>query len=717
MKVVQALGKIDMEFNGYKLSIKQGEKFLFANDVFNLLPPNIQSAFKEVKEELPPFYEGENLKGKTLLVIMQGAIGDVLCSTVALREIKRRYPNMTLWVSVSGRARPVLENLPYIDKLLSMPIPFKHVKSADYIVKVVEMVGTPQFDNLNMAEYFLWKFHLYTAEDETPDVYVDQKVVEELKPIFEKAKELSGRDKILLFHYLASSVHRTLPPKLLKEIEDLIWEEYAPIICSLPEEDITVETALDVYNIRAGNLSQYMKDIRYLIASVYLSDAVITTDTATLHIAGGLKKPTVLVSGPINPEFTARTYKTVIPVLANYKGQTCKAPCMIHAIGEPCPEAKLKHTFYSPCLLEIPPKAVYYALKDAELISQEDHPRPERCPVCDFEGDIPLFEVINGHRIFECPSCGLQFTYPMKTMDYDKAHSGEYGDLLELTEMSYESFMNVGNEKQEIENWSRLPRFNVLLPILSTLPRGKLLDVGCSTGFFLLIARKLGHDTYGMDASEKAIELARKKYKLKVVRALTFEDLPEEFKQPYDYITAFEVLEHVPDPMAFLKSVYELLREGGMFIMSCPPFYKFENTALGYRKYKWWYGDYPPNHVTRWKYWTLHYALKKAGFKEVHIFTEPFLPGTLLEGIYPTKSFTVPVDVNGQTANLNITPEWTSKILINYATPLYINSRTLGNFQCAIVVKGQAKVNLEELIGRAIRMSAVEIIWGKGNNP
>jgi len=35
---------------------------------------------------------------------MQGAIGDVLCSTVALREVKRRYPECKLWVAVSGRA-------------------------------------------------------------------------------------------------------------------------------------------------------------------------------------------------------------------------------------------------------------------------------------------------------------------------------------------------------------------------------------------------------------------------------------------------------------------------------------------------------------------------------------------------------------------------------------------------------------------------------------
>ncbi|RKX55489.1 MAG: methyltransferase type 12, partial [Thermodesulfobacteriota bacterium] len=149
MIVVKAQNYLNFSFNGYKFDLKPKDKLLFAEDVFALLSPNLQSQFKKVKAELPPFYEGEDLNGKTLLVFAQAAIGDALCMTPALREIKKKYPKMKLWVSISGRARPVLENLPYIDELLPHPTPFKKVKKADYIVKVVEMVNTPQFDNLN----------------------------------------------------------------------------------------------------------------------------------------------------------------------------------------------------------------------------------------------------------------------------------------------------------------------------------------------------------------------------------------------------------------------------------------------------------------------------------------------------------------------------------------------------------------------------------------
>ncbi|MCU4138264.1 MAG: ADP-heptose:LPS heptosyltransferase [Thermodesulfobacteria bacterium] len=708
MLTVKAKEKLKFSFNGYNFNLKPKEKLLFANDVFALLPKEIQAKFEKTNTMLPPFYDGEDLNGKTLFVFMQGAIGDVLCSTVALREVKRRYPECKLWVAVSGRARPVLENLSYIDELFPHPAPIKRIVKADYMIKAVEMVNTPAFDNLNMVKWFLWKFRLYFAEDETPDVYIDSSVVEKLKPVFEEIKKLSGKNKVLLFHYLASSIHRTLPPKLLKEIEDLIWEEYTPVICSLPEEDITVEVALDVYGIRAANLSYLMKDIRYLIAAVYLSDAVITADTATLHIAAGLKKPTVAITSHIEASLTSGTYPTVIPLRANYMGQTCKSPCGIHAINEPCREAKIKKQFYSPCLESIPPKVVYFALKDAELACEKDYPKPKKCPLCGYEGNFSLFEVINQHRIFECPSCGLQFSFPRKPLFYENLQVESPKDLTQFDPYLKDGWIkNVEDEEKERKKWERLPRLNIFLPILSLLPKGKLLDVGCSYGNFLLIAKNKGFEVYGMEASETAVEIARKKYNLNVVKALTFDELPKEFKGPYKVITAFEVIEHVEKPLEFLQGIYNLLDDIGFLLLSCPNYFKFENLALTYRKYKWWQADFPPNHISRFKLWTLYYGLKLAGFEEVVIFTEPLLTGTVLEGLNPKE-----VEIKQKEGkNLILPRNFSIAIVLDALKPLYVNARYLGNFQCVIGVKGKSGINWEKVLRDAIAISATDIMW------
>lgn len=84
------------------------------------------------------------------------------------------------------------------------------------------------------------------------------------------------------------------------------------------------------------------------------------------------------------------------------------------------------------------------------------------------------------------------------------------------------------------------------------------------------------------------------------------------------------------NPLEFLKGINELLETNGFAILSCPPYFKFENLSLSYRKYKWWYNDYPPHHLNRFKPWTLYYGLKLAGFEEVVIFTEPLLMEQLL---------------------------------------------------------------------------------------
>jgi SAM-dependent methyltransferase len=227
----------------------------------------------------------------------------------------------------------------------------------------------------------------------------------------------------------------------------------------------------------------------------------------------------------------------------------------------------------------------------------------------------------------------------------------------------------------------------------------------------LLIAKKFGFDVYGMEASSEAVEVAKRNFKLKVAQALTFDELPEDFKGPYKVVSAFEVLEHVEEPMKFLQGIYELLEDDeGYLLLSCPPFYKFENLAKGYRKFKWWYNDFPPHHLTRWKPWTLFYALKRAGFSQVFIFTEPLIPGTVLEGVTPPV-VTINLE-DGRAINLD-----TTGIILETLKPLYLNSRYLGNFQCALAVKGKSSIDWERVIQRAIRFSAVEIIWGYGDEP
>ncbi|MCX7872906.1 MAG: class I SAM-dependent methyltransferase, partial [Caldimicrobium sp.] len=306
--------------------------------------------------------------------------------------------------------------------------------------------------------------------------------------------------------------------------------------------------------------------------------------------------------------------------------------------------------------------------------------------------------------------CGLQFTYPVKAMDYDQAYQGDYQGLFNYTACFRYDIVYKHVEKDEAkerEKWKRVPRFNVFLPLLSLLPKGKLLDIGCSTGNFLLIAKSFGFEVYGTEASKEACKIGTSRYGLKIANVLTLKELPADFKGPYKVITAFEVIEHVEEPLKFLREIYEHLEEGGFAILSCPPYFKFENLALGYRKYKWWYNDYPPHHLNRFKPWTLYYALKLASFEEVVVFTEPLLPGTVLEGVTPQEAI-IPLQNNQQ---LTLPKGVVTSIILESLKPLYVNARYLGNFLYAIGVKGKSGLNWEKILRRAIGVSAVEFLW------
>jgi ubiquinone/menaquinone biosynthesis C-methylase UbiE len=98
-----------------------------------------------------------------------------------------------------------------------------------------------------------------------------------------------------------------------------------------------------------------------------------------------------------------------------------------------------------------------------------------------------------------------------------------------------------------------------------------VLDVGCNTGYgtmrFVPIARRV----VGVDVSPRAIEAARVRASdghPEVVLSGGF-DLPFP-DQTFDLVTSFQVLEHVPDPIAFLGELARVTRPGGQIILATP---------------------------------------------------------------------------------------------------------------------------------------------------
>lgn len=103
--------------------------------------------------------------------------------------------------------------------------------------------------------------------------------------------------------------------------------------------------------------------------------------------------------------------------------------------------------------------------------------------------------------------------------------------------------------------------------VLADLPAGRLLDVGAGIGTFLAIAHDHGWAVEGTEVSTTAIGHAREQYAITIRRGLLEEAAPPK---PYEAISLWHVIEHVPDPVATLRFCHSLLAEHGRIILAMP---------------------------------------------------------------------------------------------------------------------------------------------------
>lgn len=99
----------------------------------------------------------------------------------------------------------------------------------------------------------------------------------------------------------------------------------------------------------------------------------------------------------------------------------------------------------------------------------------------------------------------------------------------------------------------------------------RVLDIGCGGGLVAEPMARVGADVTGADAAEGNIAVARTHAEGQGLaidyRAATAESLAAE-GQRYDVVLALEIVEHVADPAAFVATCRDLLRPGGVAILS-----------------------------------------------------------------------------------------------------------------------------------------------------
>lgn len=138
---------------------------------------------------------------------------------------------------------------------------------------------------------------------------------------------------------------------------------------------------------------------------------------------------------------------------------------------------------------------------------------------------------------------------------------------------------------------------------------GRVLDIGCGTGEFLLEMKQHGWEVKGLEIDKKASEFAEKEYGLEVLNR-DLNDL-RPLENPFEVITMWHVLEHLHQPLNALKNIKDMLKDDGILVIAAPNIASFD--AKFYRNN--WIALDAPRHLQHFEPESLTSLCQAAGLE------------------------------------------------------------------------------------------------------
>jgi 2-polyprenyl-3-methyl-5-hydroxy-6-metoxy-1,4-benzoquinol methylase len=224
-----------------------------------------------------------------------------------------------------------------------------------------------------------------------------------------------------------------------------------------------------------------------------------------------------------------------------------------------------------------------------------------RCPIC-ATTDVRFYCRKDAADYHGCARCGLIYQSPLPT----RASMVAYADA-EYEAGAYREY--VAARAMKIRHFE-----DRIDQLQGRIPRGRLLDVGCSCGYFMEVAASHGFDVRGVEFSKSAIAAASPGIRDRIVHG-SLEDLPPA--ERFDVISAFDLIEHVPDPFAFLAQCRERLGPSGMLALSTPDTGHVLRPLMRSR----WPMLQPMQHLHLFSARALRHTLEAAGFRDVTVAT------------------------------------------------------------------------------------------------
>ena len=237
------------------------------------------------------------------------------------------------------------------------------------------------------------------------------------------------------------------------------------------------------------------------------------------------------------------------------------------------------------------------------------------CPLCGNDRrDFPFRLSATGrirrgehepYRVARCVECGFYYLYPRlieSAMQEVYRESSYYeGGACGYADTSYTA-----------QEFALRATFKRLLQNLAKrgLSGGDLLEIGCGYGYLLDEARSCFGRRVGTEFSSEGAEIARATGAEVFIGGI--EQVPSEAK--FDCVIGTQLIEHVYEPLSFVKRLAGHTKSGGHIILATPDIGGVLRKAMGQR----WPSFKVPEHVLYFDYSTLSSLMRRAGLDDVH---------------------------------------------------------------------------------------------------
>jgi 2-polyprenyl-3-methyl-5-hydroxy-6-metoxy-1,4-benzoquinol methylase len=215
------------------------------------------------------------------------------------------------------------------------------------------------------------------------------------------------------------------------------------------------------------------------------------------------------------------------------------------------------------------------------------------------------------HTVVRCPSCGLAYTTPRlsPTALLQEIYDQSYWASASPKEQGYADY--AADEPLYLRTFRR--RSRLLRPFAR--PPGRVLDVGCAAGYYLTVAREGGWEVAGVEPSQPIAALARERLPGAEIHVGDVMNAPFPAAS-FDLVTLWDVVEHTPDPVAFVQAAAALVKPGGILLLETQNVDSLFARLLGGR----WQHYKHREHLYHFNPYTLRQLIeRKAGLRLVHL--------------------------------------------------------------------------------------------------